>query len=188
MYKNNFDWELSTRFINGNGYLMCSKNFNGVRYRKLYHVYIWEKNNGFKPKGHIIHHIDENKLNNDISNLQLVTRTEHARIHAGWKLIDNEWWKPCTCCGELKNVINNFNKLKNSGCHYCKSCQSIYNKNYGEKNRVIINSYNKNYYKLHKEDIKERDKLYYEKNREQILIKKKEYYLSCKNKNGISSS
>lgn len=29
----------------------------------------------------IVHHIDGNKLNNDISNLQLVTRKEHIAIH-----------------------------------------------------------------------------------------------------------
>lgn len=29
----------------------------------------------------IIHHIDGNKHNNDINNLQIVTRAEHARIH-----------------------------------------------------------------------------------------------------------
>lgn len=30
----------------------------------------------------LVHHIDENPHNNDISNLQIVTRAEHARIHA----------------------------------------------------------------------------------------------------------
>lgn len=29
----------------------------------------------------IVHHVDGNKLNNEISNLQVVTRAEHARIH-----------------------------------------------------------------------------------------------------------
>lgn len=33
------------------------------------------------PKYHIIHHIDENRENDDISNLMLLTRTEHAKIH-----------------------------------------------------------------------------------------------------------
>lgn len=30
----------------------------------------------------IVHHLDGNKLNNEISNLMIVTRAEHARIHA----------------------------------------------------------------------------------------------------------
>jgi hypothetical protein len=29
----------------------------------------------------IVHHIDGNKANNDISNLQIVTRAEHINIH-----------------------------------------------------------------------------------------------------------
>lgn len=29
-----------------------------------------------------VHHIDHNRANNDISNLQLMTRAEHARLHA----------------------------------------------------------------------------------------------------------
>lgn len=29
----------------------------------------------------IVHHIDGNKRSNDPSNLQIVTRSEHARIH-----------------------------------------------------------------------------------------------------------
>lgn len=30
----------------------------------------------------VVHHKDENKLNNDINNLQLMTRSEHAAHHA----------------------------------------------------------------------------------------------------------
>ena len=34
------------------------------------------------PKGIIVHHIDENKSNNDINNLALMTITAHNRIHS----------------------------------------------------------------------------------------------------------
>lgn len=36
----------------------------------------------FIPKGFIVHHLDENKKNNEIDNLALVTITAHNRIHA----------------------------------------------------------------------------------------------------------
>lgn len=36
----------------------------------------------FKNSGYAIHHIDENPLNNDISNLKKMTRGEHAILHA----------------------------------------------------------------------------------------------------------
>ena len=50
--------------------------------RKRIHRYVWEFYNGDIPKGHHIHHIDGNKSNNDISNLQLLSASEHTRMHA----------------------------------------------------------------------------------------------------------
>lgn len=32
-------------------------------------------------KGEVVHHLDENKLNNDPINLQLMTKSEHRRLH-----------------------------------------------------------------------------------------------------------
>lgn len=71
------------------------------------HVLVWEQANGRPvPAGHDIHHRDHDKLNNDISNLQLVTKLEHKRIHSGCELRDGEWWKPCSICHELKPVTD----------------------------------------------------------------------------------
>ena len=57
------------------GYWLCST------LHKRLHVYIYEKYNGMIPKGYQIHHIDHNKDNNEISNLKLVSREEHNKIH-----------------------------------------------------------------------------------------------------------
>lgn len=72
------------------------KFFNGVKfelanndryYRQVgnfkmtMHRYVWEFYNGKIPKGYEIHHKDFNRLNNDISNLQLVTASEHDILH-----------------------------------------------------------------------------------------------------------
>ena len=57
------------------GYWLCST------LHKRLHVYVYEKCNGEIPKGYQIHHIDHNKDNNDISNLMLLTRKEHNKIH-----------------------------------------------------------------------------------------------------------
>jgi hypothetical protein len=48
------------------------------------HKAIWEYNYGKieDPDMYVVHHIDHNKLNNDISNLQLMTRREHSAHHA----------------------------------------------------------------------------------------------------------
>lgn len=47
------------------------------------HRYIWEKEFGKIPAGKILHHIDGNKLNNNLYNLKLLDRSEHTKLH--WK-------------------------------------------------------------------------------------------------------
>lgn len=62
--------------INRDGYYECT-----TIDRYMLHNHVWEKHNGKMPKGYEIHHIDNNKLNNNIDNLMLVTPSEHAKIH-----------------------------------------------------------------------------------------------------------
>lgn len=47
----------------------------------LIHRAIYEAYYGEIPKGYIIHHKDGNKLNNNIENLECLTRAEHASLH-----------------------------------------------------------------------------------------------------------
>jgi hypothetical protein len=44
------------------------------------HVYIWEYYNGEIPKGYNVHH-KKSKDNNDIEDLQLLTKKEHIELH-----------------------------------------------------------------------------------------------------------
>jgi len=47
------------------------------------HVYIIEKSIGRKLEyNEVVHHVDSDRLNNSIDNLQLMTRSEHCRLHA----------------------------------------------------------------------------------------------------------
>lgn len=59
---------------------------------KRMHVYVWEYYNGKVPKGYQVHHIDMDKSNNCIGNLQLLTKSEHMKLH-GKLLTDKqrEW-------------------------------------------------------------------------------------------------
>lgn len=62
------------------GYYLSNIIYGRKRIRL--HRYIWEKYNGAIPKGYDVHHIDKNKDNNNIENLQLLTVHEHQMIHA----------------------------------------------------------------------------------------------------------
>lgn len=49
------------------------------------HRYIMQKMISQDISGKIVHHKDHNKLNNDPANLQLMTRSEHGRLHGRQK-------------------------------------------------------------------------------------------------------
>jgi len=44
---------------------------------------VWEQHHGAIPRGHVIHHKDRDTLNDEIGNLQSMTRAEHIEEHRG---------------------------------------------------------------------------------------------------------
>jgi len=52
------------------------------------HRWVWMNLKGEIPNGLDVHHIDGNKDNNKIDNLQLITRSEHQRKH--WEQGDHD--------------------------------------------------------------------------------------------------
>lgn len=73
------------------GYWQCNEFIAIDGKPKRLHRYIWEKHNGKIPSGYQIHHIDKNKDNNDISNLELLSEYEHLALH-GKKRFENKKW------------------------------------------------------------------------------------------------
>lgn len=59
------------------GYYSLSNNK-----RTLMHRYVWEKEVGIIPPGYDIHHIDENKANNELKNLECLPKSEHTRKYS----------------------------------------------------------------------------------------------------------
>lgn len=57
--------------------------------RERMHRYVWKVCNGEIPEGYEIHHIDHDKSNNDISNLELLEANEHRAHHARIQGIKN---------------------------------------------------------------------------------------------------
>ncbi len=110
------------------------QRFNGVTYCKRAHSHffinqsihqaVWRYCVGKIPTGCVIHHIDHNKNNNNVANLQCLTVTEHQQVH-------NQKGKPvaqkqkkqfvCSVCGKTFEAFDN-GQLK----RYCsKRCHNV---------------------------------------------------------------
>jgi len=55
------------------------KEKNGINMQ--HSRYVWEQHNGPIPNGYLIHHINENKKDDRLENLKMMTSKEHNRLH-----------------------------------------------------------------------------------------------------------
>src|SRR3990167_7766325 len=114
-------------------------------FRKSLHRRIWEEEHSTIPKGYHIHHIDGNKFNNSLTNLQLISASEHIKHHQE-ELSKNpsfiqhrteslikareeakEWhssaeWKKW----HIQHYSKNKEKLYQVHAHYCIFCKKEY--------------------------------------------------------------
>lgn len=78
---------------------------------ELYHKYIYEKEYGPIPKGHIIAHLDSDKLNNNLNNLIAISRGVHALMcNMGYYTTDPELTLLCIRYVESLRAVNNKKK------------------------------------------------------------------------------
>ena len=69
-------------FINNAGYVMIQNDKGKLPRQIQLHRYLMQKHYGIKiPKEFVVHHKDENKLNNSIDNLIVLTHAGHIRWH-----------------------------------------------------------------------------------------------------------
>lgn len=85
------------------------------------HDVIWEAANGPIPKGYDVHHKDEDKLNNDMDNLELLKKVDHKRVHSGCYEQHGIIWKPCRKCG-VSWPVNDYYKRKDGISPWCRPC------------------------------------------------------------------
>lgn len=69
---------------------------------RLAHHILWEEASGPIPEGYEIHHIDENKKNNDLENLKLLSVSDHQRTHSPhYAILDGKWVRICPDCRQI---------------------------------------------------------------------------------------
>jgi hypothetical protein len=85
------------------------------------HVLVWEWHNGPVPPGYEVHHLNEDKLDNRIDNLELVDDITHKRIHGNCRLVNGEWIKPCRKCGG-EYPTSEYYRRKDGISPWCKPC------------------------------------------------------------------
>lgn len=89
---------------------------------KRMHVFVWEFYNGEIPEGCEIHHIDRDKSNNDINNLQLLSSTEHKELHARLLTDEEREWR--------RNNMNNVARPKAIEWHKSEEGKEWHKKQY----------------------------------------------------------
>lgn len=66
-------------YLRNDGYWVCTTDGH-----LLAHRWVWLNNHYFLSQDMAVHHLDGDKSNNDISNLQLLSHQEHTKLH--WRM------------------------------------------------------------------------------------------------------
>jgi len=101
------------------------------------HRLVWEEHNGPIAKGMVIHHINGDRQDNRIENLQMVTPIEHRHIHAGYELRQGVWHKPCTRCHEIKPLSEFYRYCYNPDNGVVPACKACCRKESRERQRAL---------------------------------------------------
>lgn len=128
----------------------------------LHSRYVMEQHLGRKLlRNELVHHINDDSMDDRIENLQIMTPKEHSALHNTGK--DNRRWR-----GGRKVVRRRCDQK-----HIEK--RRAYNREYYQKHKKERQEYGREYYQEHKEELqaygREYGRKYYQKNREKILEK-----------------
>lgn len=113
--------------IDGRKFYKCANGYYSDGTGMRMHRYVWERYNGAIPKGFHIHHIDKNKDNNDISNLELVEGRKHLSIHMEGR--DK---------GKIRELLNRFARPKAAEWHGSESGREWHKKHWEESKAAMF--------------------------------------------------
>lgn len=114
--------------FNGNTYCQVAGSKHLARNNFIHRV-IFQYYYGEIPDGYEIHHNDHNPLNNDITNLQMLTKAEHQQLHR-----KTATQNKCICeyCGNI------FTSNRQESPRFCsRRCQSKWHYYFGKKYQKI---------------------------------------------------
>jgi hypothetical protein len=90
-----------------NGYAVEGKEEEFIHRKRAYHIYLENRDKYPLPySAYEVHHIDFDKTNNKVSNLQILTPTEHDKLHEEHeKQLEAEYkkkgWINCKKCSKI---------------------------------------------------------------------------------------
>lgn len=142
--------------------------------RRKYHVVMWEMFFGIEvPEGCVIHHLDGNKRNNDISNLSCVSRSMHNCIHNAMR-----WGnKTPTHKQTREERAAKIREYTKANMEHIRMKKRISHSRWVSENRERAREIDREYRQRNHEKIIERDRSRYQRRRDQVLAQKRKKYL-----------
>lgn len=187
----NIDWDSANRTIT-EGYVLLYVYIKRKKHVKMEHRWIYEKVHGVIPPRMVIHHINGNKTDNRIENLLMLNNDMHRKVHCGFVLGADGWYKPCNRCKVLKRVESSYHKKKLANsegyqsvckeCYITMRCAGMYRakeKLYNDTHRDQRAEASKKHYNAHSKELKvcrelhRKEKALYDKQRYEKLKDKK---------------
>jgi 5-methylcytosine-specific restriction endonuclease McrA len=108
--------------ISSQGYLVRSRKTGGHHIDEKVHRLVWQAHYGSIPPGYDVHHLDGNRLNNDIGNLRCLSHGDHTRQHR--TPANEKIERQCSICGDIKPLSDFPQCGKGFRRRRCKVCHA----------------------------------------------------------------